>query len=1195
MRSLTEPLHASEQYNIIVQALSAPQGRILASGCTSSQKLHLIYALTRENALMSSARFRVIVTYSEKRAREIQQEYLFYDRSTSVFPAKDLIFYQADLRGREIETERLKSLRRIMEGRPATIVTTFAALETPQVPLRVLRKSIVSIEKGGTVSEEELAESLVGMGYEKTGQVDSPGQFSVRGGIIDIFDLTEENPYRIELFDDEVESLRSFDVRSQRSIEEMDAVRIYPASEMILTPARLQDGAERIQKELKKTAAAFRKNGEMEAAHRLEEEISSMLEAALEFHDYGRLESCIHYCYPETESFLDLFPPENTMVFLDEPARVHEEASAVETEFRESMISRAQKGYALPGQMDILSGEEHICAVLSRYRCAGLSGLITKSPYFDDSQAVLLHVQSIAPYNKSMDALLSDLRRYRKEHYKVIIISASRTRAKRLAQDLTAQGLTAFYSENPDRVLEPSEIMTYYGHISQGFSYPDLQFSVIAETDIFGAEAKPKKKKKRPEGETIASLSDLKVGDYVVHEDHGIGIYRGVEKIELDGTFRDYLKIEYGGGDILYVLPTELNVLQKYASAKAAKPKLNKLGTAEWSNTKNKVKGAVEEVAQDLVELYAKRQAQKGHVFSADTVWQKEFEEMFPYEETPDQLTAIEDTKRDMESTKIMDRLICGDVGYGKTEIAIRAAFKAVQDGYQVAVLVPTTILAQQHFNTFTERMKEFPVNIEMLSRFRTSSEIKKALEKIRTGQADIVIGTHRLLSKDVQFRNLGLLVVDEEQRFGVTHKEKIKKMKENVDVLTLSATPIPRTLHMSLVGIRDMSVLEEAPQERVPIQTYVMEYNEELVREAILRELSRGGQVYYVYNRVNDIAEVTARLQQQVPEARIAYAHGQMTETELEKIMYDFVSGEIDVLVSTTIIETGLDISNVNTIIVHDADRMGLAQLYQLRGRVGRSNRRAYAYLMYKKDKVLKEEAEKRLAAIREFTDLGSGFRIAMRDLEIRGAGSVLGRAQHGHMAAVGYDLYCKLLEMAVKKAKGEPVQEERSVRVSLSVDAFIPESYIVNEEQKLDIYKRISAISGTADADEMKDELIDRFGSPIPAAAQNLLRIALIRAVAARLDLVDITGGPDTAQTGTIRYTMARDAKVRVENLPKLLAHYRPALAFFPKGMPKGELKGLPYWEYTYRLTGVTVRDEETLLGTVENFLVDMENTIR
>ncbi|MCX4377659.1 MAG: transcription-repair coupling factor, partial [Lachnospiraceae bacterium] len=679
-------------------------------------------------------------------------------------------------------------------------------------------------------------------------------------------------------------------------------------------------------------------------------------------------------------------------------------------------------------------------------------------------------------------------------------------------------------------------------------------------------------------GTKIQSFTDLKVGDYVVHENHGLGIYRGIEKVKVEGVVKDYIKIEYRDGGNLYILATGLDVIQKYASSDAAKkPKLNKLGTQEWSKTKSKVKSAVNEVAKDLVDLYAVRQQKKGFIFSKDTVWQQEFEEMFPFEETGDQLLAIEATKNDMESPRIMDRLICGDVGYGKTEIAIRAAFKAVQDSKQVAYLVPTTILAQQHYNTFVQRMKDFPVRVEMLSRFRTASEQKKVIEGLRKGLVDIVIGTHRLLSKDIQYKDLGLLVIDEEQRFGVRHKEKIKQVKEEVDVLTLTATPIPRTLHMSLVGIRDMSVLEEAPGERQPIQTYVMEYNQEMVREAIVRELARNGQVYYVYNRVNSIDEITNQIAALVPEASVAYAHGQMKEHELEKIMSEFINGEIDVLVATTIIETGLDISNVNTMIIHDSDNMGLSQLYQLRGRVGRSNRNSYAFLLYKKDKMLREVAEKRLQAIKEFTDLGSGFKIAMRDLEIRGAGNLLGERQHGHMEAVGYDLYCKMLNEAVKTLKGtKRADEDFNTYVDMDVDAFIPPSYIVNEAQKLDIYKRIASLENESECEEMRKELRDRFGN-IPKSVENLIQITLIRVMAHKRYVTEIKG-----KVGHVTFYMEPYAPVRVERLPMLLERYKGTLDFSAKGTPNFVLK--------YKKNGLVEKEGERMMKYTNRILTDM-----
>ncbi|MDD5849025.1 MAG: transcription-repair coupling factor [Firmicutes bacterium] len=1198
MRAITAPLEESTTYQKIRDHLRVTAGAILAEGCQPTQELHLAYALSEDPLLHAHARLRLIITSSDKRAREIQEQNLFYDKSTVLFPAKDLIFYQADLRGNEIETERLRCLRRLIDGKPTTVVTTFAALMTPQVPLKELRKNILVLGKNTELSLEELAARLVSMGYVRTAQVDSRGQFAIRGDIADIFDLTEDNPYRLEFFGDEITDLRSFDIETQRSLQELNRVRIYPASELILPEKAREDGFAAIEKEEKETAERFRRAGSMEAAKRIEDETGALLSEARDWSDYSRLESCIRYFYPEADSFLDLFPREETLLFLEEPSHLWEQAQAVEAEFAESMSARADKGYILPGQMNLLFSKEETLARVAHFRRLGMAGLAIRSEFFAPEEVVTLHTKSIAPYNKSFSLLEEDLHRYRREQYRVVLLSASRTRAKRLAQDLTNDGLTASYSENPEKELELGEIVTYYGSIQKGFAYPDVKLAVIAETDIFGAASgRPKKKKHRYEGEALQSFADLKVGDYVVHEDHGIGIYRGVEKIDIDGIRKDYIKIEYGQGGILYVLPTELNVLQKYSSKEGPRPKLNSLGSNEWTATRGRVKRAVEEVAQDLVELYAKRQNAHGHVFPKDTVWQKEFEEMFPYEETQDQLSAIEDTKRDMESDKIMDRLICGDVGFGKTEVALRAAFKAVQDDCQVAVLVPTTILAQQHYNTFTERMKNFPVNIALLSRFCTASETTKVLKGLADGTIDIVIGTHKLLSDRVKFKNLGLLVVDEEQRFGVRHKEKIKKLRENVDVLTLSATPIPRTLHMSLVGIRDMSVLEEAPQDRQPIQTYVMEYNEELVREAILRELGRGGQVYFVHNTINDIDLVTSQLQQLVPEARIAYAHGRMHEGELEKIMYEFISGELDVLVSTTIIETGLDIPNVNTIIIHDADRMGLSQLYQLRGRVGRSSRTAYAYLMYRRNKLLREVAEQRLAAIREFTDLGSGFRIAMRDLEIRGAGAVLGDAQSGHMAEVGYELYCKMLDAAVRRAKGIPVQEEKHTSVNLPVDAFIPESYILNEEQKLDIYKRIAAVSSAEECDDVRDEMRDRFGEKIPEPAENLLRVSLIRSTAQKMEICDISGSAGTAAGSPLRlrFTLEKNARVQVENIPRLLHRYAKRLRFFPNGTSRGDLRGLPYFELEEQASGSGIRDTALLLAAAEQFLADFSELLR
>ena len=841
-----------------------------------------------------------------------------------------------------------------------------------------------------------------------------------------------------------------------------------------------------------------------------------------------------------TCSFYDYFPREQTLFFLDEPVRLEEKGRVVETEFREGMTARLEKGYILPGQMDVLFSASSVFAGLMTKRTLMLSTIAQRVKELTAKARFSVTVKSINPYNSNFEILVKELKTWKTAKYRVILVCRSSTRAERLAGDLREYDLSAFCTEDMNRVVQPGEIMIVHGNLHRGMEYPLIKFAIVAESDIFGEEKKKKRRKKLYEGEKVKSFMDLSIGDYVVHENHGLGVYKGIEKVEVDGVAKDYIKIEYDGGGNLYILATQLDLIQKYAGADAKKPKLNKLGGQEWHRTKSKVHTAVKELAQDLIKLYAARESKKGFAYGADTVWQREFEEMFPFAETDDQLRAIADTKADMESTKIMDRLICGDVGYGKTEIAIRAAFKAVQEGKQVVLLVPTTILAQQHYNTFVQRMKDYPVAVDLLCRFRTKAQQEKTLHELKRGMVDIVIGTHRVLSKDVEFKDLGLLIVDEEQRFGVGHKEKIKKMKETVDVLTLTATPIPRTLHMSLVGIRDMSVLEEPPMDRLPIQTYVLEYNEEMVREAINRELSRGGQVYYVFNRVNGIAEMALAISKLVPDAEVAFAHGQMSERELEKIMYSFINGEIDVLVSTTIIETGLDIANVNTMIIHDADKLGLSQLYQLRGRVGRSNRTAYAFLMYRRNTVLREIAEKRLSAIREFTELGSGFKIAMRDLEIRGAGNLLGEQQSGHMEAVGYDLYCKMLAQAVKEQRGEDVEETYETMVDLDMDAYIPATYIRNEFQKLEIYKRIAAISNEEEYEEMADELMDRYGE-LPRAAKNLLNIALIKALAHAAGIAGLIH-----RNNETKIYMYPKANVAGERIDGLLKKYRNAMRF-------------------------------------------------
>ena len=1112
MKALLAPLAELADYEEIRKNRTKENGMIQISGCVNTQKIHLL------SGIGSGCGYKLVVFSNEEKAKKAYEEYLLFGEETYLYPARDLLFYYADIKGKTLTNRRMEVLRAIAEKKkeePVTVITTMDAFLDGIISPDEIQKNRIHITGEDTVDLTKLEQDLTALGYERESQIEAPGQFAVRGGIIDVFPLAEEMPVRIELWGDEIDSIRMFDAKSQRSIENISEITIYPASEN-----------------------CFGNNGLV--------------------------------------SFLKYFPENETLLFYDEPHRLQETAETVEAEYTESLKNRADAGMKEEGEEELrVFQTKDIISEMNRYSGIGLTTLESKCGLFKVRSVYTVQAKGVNPYNNSFELLTRDLKRLKRHGYRVVLLSGSRTRAKRLAEDLRDYDLSSFYSEDMQREVKPGEIMAAYGYASEGYEYPMLKFVVISESDIFGRKKK-KKKRKKYEGQRIQDFAELKPGDYVVHENHGIGVNKGIEKIEVEKIVKDYMKIVFAEGGVLYIPVAQMDLIQKYAGADAKKPRLNKLGTIQWGKTKSQVKKAVQIVAKDLVELYAVRQQSEGFVYGPDTVWQKEFEEMFPFEETDDQLQAIEDTKHDMESKKIMDRLICGDVGYGKTEIAIRAAFKAVQEGKQVVCLVPTTILAQQHYNTFVQRLKEFPVRIDLLCRFRSAAEQKKTIEDTKKGFVDILVGTHRVLSKDVVFKDLGLLIIDEEQRFGVTHKEKIKKLKENIDVLTLTATPIPRTLHMSLIGIRDMSVLEEAPNERMPIQTYVMEYNDEMVREAITRELARDGLVDYVYNRVNDIADVAGRIHSLVPDANVAFAHGQMKERELEDIMYDFINGDIDVLVSTTIIETGLDIPNANTMIIQDADRFGLSQLYQLRGRVGRSNRMAYAFLLYQRDKLLKEVAEKRLSAIREFTDVVCGFKIAMRDLEIRGAGNLLGEAQSGHMEAVGYDLYCKMLNEAVRQLKGGPEAETFTTLIDLNVDAYIPEYYIKNEYQKLDIYKRIAAIESEEELEDMTEELIDRFGD-IPKKVQQLLVIASLKSLAHSVYVTAIE------QKGEeIRFTMYEKAKIDPSGIPKFLDSYKNDLIF--------RAEEPPYFLYC-RKGRNKKSNTENVLDTVRRILEDLK----
>ena len=1156
---------------------------VMISGCIDTQKIHLVHAAVNDY------RFRLIITGDEAKAREMQEDSRFFDKSSIYYPAKDFIFYSADVHGNQLAGERLRCIQKIIAAQDnktnITVITTIDGCVDMLMPLQRYRDNIIHFKNSDIIDTEKLISKLVGIGYTRVPMIDGQGQFAVRGGIIDIFSYTDETPVRIELWDDEIDSIRFFDVESQRSVEKIQTYDVFPATEWILSEDEIDAGFEKVKAEVEKQLVTLgndkkkQTQQEMDACNRLRHAYADFERTR----DYSKF---ILSFTDEIEGFTDYFPKDETVFVLDEPDRIMERMELISYEYEESMKNRLEGGYVVASQTKLMRPIAEVYKNMQSSRLMLLSSLDYKPKMLKPADYLRIDARSISSYNNSFEYLADDINKYKRTGYRVVLVCNSRTRAARIVADLEELGTQSYFSEDYDKEIMPGTVMVTYGNIHRGFEYPLIGFVIITENDIFTSRTR-KKQKKKYEGRSIAGFNELNVGDYVVHEMHGLGVYKGIEKITVEGVEKDYIKIEYAGNSNLYVLATQLDRLQKYAASDTEKkPKLNKLGSVEWNKTKAKVHGAVEEIAKDLVELYSIRQNQKGYAFGPDTVWQKEFEEMFPYEETDDQLNAIADTKADMESTRIMDRLICGDVGYGKTEVAIRAAFKAVQEGKQVAYLVPTTILAQQHFNTFEQRMKNFPLKVAQLSSFRTNKEIKETLADLKKGFVDVVIGTHRLLSKDVEFKDLGLLIIDEEQRFGVAHKEKIKKLKNNIDVLTLSATPIPRTLHMSLVGIRDMSVLEEPPVDRVPIQTFVTEHNDEMIREAINRELARGGQVYYVYNRVRSIDEAAAHIQELVPQANVAFAHGQMEKRELEKIMVDFINGDIDVLISTTIIETGMDISNVNTMIIEDADKFGLSQLYQLRGRVGRSNRTAYAFLLYRRDRMLTEVAEKRLSAIREFSDFGSGFKIAMKDLEIRGAGNVLGKSQHGHMAAVGYDLYCKMLNEAVNDLKGIKNEYSFETNVDLSVDAYIPSTYIKSEYQKLDIYKRIAAIESEEELSDMKDELVDRYGS-LSTPAVNLLNIALIKSMAHKIGIMEMKGTIEDGPSGCYKTVMKvyPKAEINTEAIPDFIDSFGGAMKLVSGSQP----------QFIWRVTKKKYNNAGEYLTGIKEMLKLMQNKLQ
>ncbi len=1080
MDSLAKILPKMKKFNDYINDVKKANFPITLSGLSDSGKAHFVYA-TR----FYTEKPVVVVTYNELQLKKIKEDMNFFsDEKVLTFPKKEVVYYDIDTMNKDTTMDRLNIYTKLYNNESCIILTTVEALMQRTISKNLLFSNALQLEVGMSLLMEELTSRLVALGYERTDMVEGRGNFCVRGGIVDVFPLTTLNPIRIEFWGDEIDSIRVFDVESQRTIEAIKDISIFPAEEFLVDTSKLEDIGSKI---LEKYPNAI-----------------SDVETIKNGNYLSKLDKYFEFFYDETSSLLD-YVSKDTLVFVDEPARIVSKCQSIEFDNKEFIEAYLEKNKILPSYTNSMYSYLDIQYMFENKNVINLERVDVNT--LAKRNGYSFNCREVNFFRGSMDIFVQEVQEAHNDGKIVLILGGTISKARGLATMLLEHNIpTVFLEKLDDAFLNSKQIVIITGNLSEGIEYVDLNL-VIGAGEV--GTVKENKRSYKPsvfkEGKKVV-FADLNVGDYIVHATHGIGQYIGIHTLTVDGVKKDYIKLKYRDEDTLYIPTSQLDSIRKYMGAGENAPKLNKLGSKEFANTKAKVKAGLKDIAKGLIELYAKRRQAVGYKFSKDTVWQKEFEDAFPYQETDDQLRCIEEVKADMESERPMDRLLCGDVGYGKTEVAIRAAFKAVMDGKQVAYLVPTTILAQQQYESFKERMTNYPVKVNVLNRFKTTKEKNEILRQLRNGELDIIIGTHRIIQKDIQFKDLGLLIIDEEHRFGVTHKEKIKKLKENIDVLTMTATPIPRTMHMSIVGIRDMSVIYEPPQNRRPVQTYVLEYDEEVIREAILKELERNGQVFYLFNRVEGIERKASEISNMIPEARVAVAHGKMSGTELENIMADFIEKNIDVLICTTILETGIDIPNANTIIIEDADRLGLAQLYQIRGRVGRSDKAAYAYITYRKNKLLAEASEKRLKAIKEFTEFGSGFKIALRDLEIRGAGNILGPEQHGHMEAVGYEMYCKLLDEAVKEARGEKVEPEVDTQIDLKITAYIPSSYIENINQKIEVYQDIANLEKEEQISEIIDELIDRYGD-IPKEVSSLLDVARIKILARSLKILSVT----------------------------------------------------------------------------------------
>lgn len=1128
MNYFTQALKYNGNFRRLVDSLKKGKSS-LVHGLVKESTGHFLLTLIEEGD-----RPIILVAENPKRTREL------YDQVQSIggdsvlyFPENDYNFFNMESLSYETLAKRIDAMDRLAEGDKVLVVTNLQALKKPLSPVEDFRKEGFTISIDQEMDPEDLVEALTDLHYEQVTTVEHKGQYARRGGILDIYPITSDQPVRLEFFDIELDSLRTFDVASQRSDKQVDQVQVSPCLEFFPKAEDKEKAMARLKESLDQTV----KNQEGEAMNKLESKFSLYLESLEEGGGGENPDHLLAYLDPSSYASLLDYAPDALIAFedMDRVMETGKEEADFNLQDRTVLL---EKGDLLPEEVQTPYSYKAIRKLLGNRLWLNLTQILKRSRTFQPQEIVEVRSMELELFKGRFDDLVERLRTLQARGETSIIFAGPAYKAlKQRFKDHNLKVIEAKEGMDPVGKLTISPL-----YLPKGFSYMDIHFNLITNYEISGTKKKVSWSKKSRPKRRFMDFQDLEEGDLVVHENYGIGRYLGTEIMEIGGVPKDFIKIKYSGSDKLYVPTEDMHLVAKYIGNEGRSPALSSLGGVAWKRAKSRAKKSVAAIADDLVELYAKRSQVKGHAFAPDTPWQADFEEAFPYEETPSQVQATEEIKEDMEDDTPMDRLLCGDVGYGKTEVALRAAFKAVMDGKQVALLAPTTILTQQHYRTMVERFKHFPVRIEFISRFKTPSQQDSLLADLAKGSVDILVGTHRILSKDVHFHDLGLLIIDEEQRFGVKDKEKIKEMKENVDVLTLSATPIPRTLQLSLTGIRDMSLLEEPPEDRYPTSSFVMEWDPYLVEEAIRRELDRGGQVYYVHNRVHDISLAAKKLRDLVPEAKLVVGHGQMTPLQLERVMEDFVSGEANILLATTIIESGLDIPNVNTMIVDDADRMGLAQLYQLKGRIGRSDRKSYAYFTYPANKVVAESAEKRLKAIRDFSDFGSGYKIAMRDLELRGAGNLLGESQSGHIEAIGYDLYVKMLESAIQKIRGEveEVDDQPEIKVDIKARAYIPDDYISQPADKISAYRRIAGIKSREEAGDLLDEMIDRYGDP-PKPVVELFDVSIIRLLASQLGFLEVR-----ERSGYVELVYDSFDRFSVEFLETLSKAYKGPLSF-------------------------------------------------